>query len=85
MTFGYPISNNTRLNFGPGYSYNRVKAGRFPAVEISNFIEEEGDSQSAFLLRGSIVRNTHNRGRMPTSGSRNSLSIESAVPGSALT
>jgi outer membrane protein assembly complex, YaeT protein len=76
MTFGYPISNNTRLNFGPGYSYNRVKAGRFPAVEISNFIEEEGDSQSAFLLRGSIVRNTHNRGRMPTSGSRNSLSIE---------
>ena len=85
MTFGYPISNNTRLNFGPGYSYNRVKAGNFPAVEISDFIEEEGDSQSAFLLSGSIVRNTHNRGRMPTSGSRNSLSIESAVPGSDLT
>lgn len=85
MSFGYPISNNTRLNFGPGYAYNRVTAGRFPAVEINDFIEEEGDSQSAFLLRGSIVRNTHNRGRMPTAGSRNSLSIESAVPGSDLT
>ena len=82
MNFGYPISQYTRLNFGPGYEYNRIDPGRFPAVQVTDFIEEEGNSQSAFLLRGSIVRNTHNRGRMPTSGSRNSLTVETAVPGS---
>ncbi len=82
MTFGYPISNNTRINFGPGYSYNKIRPGRNAARAIEQFIEEQGQSQDAFLLRGSIVRNTHNRGMLPTAGSRNSLSIESAVPGS---
>lgn len=82
MTFGYPISQYTRLNFGPGYEYNRIEPGEFPAREVEQFIQEEDNSQSAFLLSGSIVRNTHNRGRMPTAGSRNSLEVETAVPGS---
>ncbi|XOZ34877.1 outer membrane protein assembly factor BamA [Halomonadaceae bacterium KBTZ08] len=82
MNFGYPITRYTRLNFGPGYEYNRIEPGQYPAQEVQAFIAEETNSQSAFLLKGSIVRNTHNRGRMPTSGSRNSLTVETAVPGS---
>lgn len=82
MNFGYPISRYTRLSFGPGYEYNRIEPGQYPAQEVQDFIAEETDSQSSFLLKGSIVRNTHNRGRMPTSGSRNSLTVETAVPGS---
>ncbi len=85
INFGYPISPNTRLNFGPGYSHNRIKPGTFPALEITSFIEREGNNLNAILGQGSIVRNTHNRGMLPTAGSRHSLSLEVAVPGSDLT
>ena len=85
MSFGYPISNNTRLSFGPGFAFNSVQAGSFSALEIQEFVASEGRSQSSFLLNGAITRNTQNRGRMPTAGNRSSLSVETAVPGSDLT
>ena len=84
MTFGYPISNNTRLSFGPGFEHSSLQSGSFSALEIQRFVEDEGRNLNAFLLNTSIVRNTHNRGRMPTAGLRTGLDIETAVPGSDL-
>lgn len=84
MSFGYPINNTTRLNFGVGYSYSRVKPGNFPVLEIRDFIEREGDSFDSYLLTASWVQNTQNRGVLPTAGYRHSISTEVAVPGSDL-
>ncbi|TNE96929.1 MAG: outer membrane protein assembly factor BamA, partial [Gammaproteobacteria bacterium] len=37
LTFGYPIDNITRLNFGAGYTKSNIKAGSFTSQEVTQF------------------------------------------------
>ncbi|MDX1757725.1 MAG: outer membrane protein assembly factor BamA [Marinobacter sp.] len=85
VTFGYPTDNITRLNFGLGYTYSKVKTGSFTAVEVEEFIAEEGNSFNNYYLFGSWNRSTLNRGVLPTDGYSHSISADVAVPGSDLT
>lgn len=85
LTFGYPTDNITRLNFGAGYTLSKLKGGVFTAKEVTDFIEEEGDSFNNYFLFGSWRRSTLNRGVLPTDGYSHSLSLDVAVPGSDLT
>lgn len=85
LTFGYPIDNITRLNFGVGYTLSKIKAGSFTSLEILDFIENEGDSFNNYFLTGSWRRSTLNRGVLPSDGYSLSLSADVAVPGSDLT
>ncbi|MBH85890.1 MAG: outer membrane protein assembly factor BamA [Alteromonadaceae bacterium] len=85
MTFGYPIDSVTRLNFGVGYTHTKVKTNQYPAVEVEDFVNEEGDRFNSYFLTGSWSRNTLNRGVLPTRGFSHSLSVDLAVPGSDLT
>ncbi|MCK0164898.1 outer membrane protein assembly factor BamA [Marinobacter sp. S6332] len=85
VTFGYPTDNITRLNFGLGYTLSKLKGGVFTSQEVTNFIDEEGDSFNNFFLFGSWRRSTLNRGVLPTDGYSHSLSVDVAVPGSDLT
>lgn len=85
FNFGYPIDNVTRLNFGTGYTFSKVKTGRYTALEVEDFIVEEGNSFNNYFLFGSWHRSTLNRGLLPTEGFSHSLSADVAVPGSDLT
>ncbi len=85
LTFGYPIDNVTRLNFGVGYTLSKIKAGTFTSLEILDFIENEGDSFNNYFVNGSWRRSTLNRGVLPSDGYSLSLSADVAVPGSDLT
>lgn len=85
LTFGYPIDNVTRLNFGVGYTLSKIKAGTFTSLEILDFIESEGDSFNNYFVNGSWRRSTLNRGVLPSDGYSLSLSADVAVPGSDLT
>lgn len=85
VTFGYPIDNISRLNFGAGYTLSKVKPGIFSAKEVDDFIVEEGDSFNNFFLFGSWRQSTLNRGVLPSDGYSHSLSLDVAVPGSDLT
>jgi len=85
MTFGYPIDRITRLNFGAGVTQSNIKEGSFTSEEVSQFIDEEGDSFNNVFLFGSWRRSTLNRGVLPTDGYKHSLSLDLAVPGSDLT
>jgi outer membrane protein insertion porin family len=85
MNFGYPIDNSTRLNFGVGYTFSRVKSGLFTSEEVQNFIDEEGNDFNNYFLFGSWRRSTLNRGILPTDGYSVSVSADIAVPGSDLT
>lgn len=85
LTFGYPTDNITRLNFGAGYTLSKLKGGVYTAKEVTDFIEEEGDSFNNYFLFGSWRRSTLNRGVLPTDGYSHSLSLDVAVPGSDLT
>lgn len=85
LTFGYPTDSITRLNFGLGYTLSKIKGGTFTSKEVTQFIEEEGDSFNNYFLFGSWRRSTLNRGVLPTDGYSHSLSLDVAVPGSDLT
>ncbi|SHK82742.1 Beta-barrel assembly machine subunit BamA [Marinobacter antarcticus] len=85
LTFGYPTDSITRLNFGLGYTLSKVKGGVFTSQEVSDFIDEEGDSFNNYFLFGSWRRSTLNRGVLPSDGYSHSLSLDVAVPGSDLT
>ncbi|MFO7530355.1 MAG: outer membrane protein assembly factor BamA [Marinobacter sp.] len=85
MTFGYPVDQITRLNFGLGYTRSNIEEGLYTSQEVQDFIVEEGDSFDNYFLFGSWRRSTLNRGVLPTDGYSHSLSLDVAVPGSDLT
>ncbi|MFE8073226.1 outer membrane protein assembly factor BamA [Marinobacteraceae bacterium S3BR75-40.1] len=85
VTFGYPIDNLSRLEFGYGYEHTRVKVGQEPAQEISAFLDDNGNQFNTYTVNGAWVRNSLNRGVFPTKGFKHSFSVEVAVPGSDLT
>ncbi len=84
VTFGYPITFSDRLTFRLGYTNTQVNEGVIPAQEISAFLADEGDQFDAFSLEAGWSRNRLNRGVLATRGSRQSLSLEVAVPPSDL-
>jgi outer membrane protein insertion porin family len=85
LSFGYPTDNITRLNFGVGYTFSRVKEGRFTSQEVRDFIDEEGNDFNNYFLFASWRQSTLNRGILPTDGYSISVSADVAVPGSDLT
>ncbi|MEM7220058.1 MAG: outer membrane protein assembly factor BamA [Pseudomonadota bacterium] len=84
VTYGFPIGETQRINFGINVEYTDIKVGRFPAQEIQEFVDAEGNTFLNYKLTGSWVRSTLNRGLFATAGSRQSLNVEVAVPGSEL-
>ncbi len=85
LSFGYPIDQFTRLNFGVGYTLSKIRSGDYTADEVLRFIEEEGNDFHNYFLNGSWRRSTLNRGMLPTRGYSHTLSADIAVPGSDLT
>ena len=84
INFGFPIGETQRIQFGLNVENTNIKVGQFPALEIVEFVEKEGNKFLNFKLQGSWVRSTLNRGLFATRGGRQSLSVEVAVPGSEL-
>ncbi|OUR87249.1 outer membrane protein assembly factor BamA [Gammaproteobacteria bacterium 42_54_T18] len=95
LTFGYPISETQRLNFGVGYENTKVYASARSSLDVHNFIgydyveKENGaytqsESFDTVSLTGSWTSSTLNRGVFATRGASQSLSAEVSVPSSEL-
>ncbi|WP_282039746.1 outer membrane protein assembly factor BamA [Halomonas alimentaria] len=82
INFGYPINEITRLNFGTAVEDLSIKTYNDTASEIKRYVEDQGADAQALKLTASWTRNNLNRGIMPTDGSYQRLSLETAVPGS---
>lgn len=82
INFGYPINEITRLNFGTAVEDLTIKTYNDTASEIKRYVDEQGADAQALKLTASWTRNNLNRGIMPTDGSYQRLSLETAVPGS---
>lgn len=85
ITFGYPISNVSRLNFGVGYSNTKLSIGLNVPLQIRRFVRDYGNEYDAFEVNAGWSRSTLNRGLFPTKGWRQSLSLEATLPASDLT
>ncbi|MCK2185310.1 outer membrane protein assembly factor BamA [Halomonas getboli] len=82
ISFGYPINELTRLNFGADVEDLTVETYDDTASEIKRYVQDQGDNAQTFKLTASWTRNDLNRGIMPTAGNYQRLSLETAVPGS---
>ncbi|SFT82831.1 outer membrane protein assembly factor BamA [Halomonas saccharevitans] len=82
INFGYPINELTRLNFGASVEDLSIKTYRDTSSEVQRYVEDQGGDAQSLKLSASWTRNNLNRGIMPTAGSYQRLSLESAVPGS---
>ena len=84
VSFGYPISEISRIGLKVGYENTKVKQGVFPAQEITQFLQNEGDVFNLVTLTGTYQMSALNRGLLPTAGKSQQVSFEMTVPGSQL-
>jgi len=84
LTFGFPIGETQRINFGAVIEYTDITEGQFPAQEISEFIDKNGNDALNYKLNLSWSSSTLNRGLFPTRGRSQSVALEMSVPGSDL-
>jgi outer membrane protein insertion porin family len=84
LNFGFPIGETRRINFGGTVEYTDITEGAFPAQEISEFIDKNGNDALNYKLNLSWSSSTLNRGLFPTAGRAQSIAFEVAVPGSDL-
>ena len=84
VSFGYPISEISRIGLTVGIERTEIKEGVIPAQEISEFLDEEGNEFDLVSLTASYSMSALNRGLLPTGGRSQSLSFEMTVPGSEL-
>jgi len=82
ISFGYPINELARLNFGASAEDLSIQTYRDTPSEIQRYVQDEGSDAQSLKLTASWTRNNLNRGIMPTAGDYQRLSLETAVPGS---
>ncbi|WP_110686240.1 outer membrane protein assembly factor BamA [Salinicola aestuarinus] len=82
LNFGYPINDLSRLNFGVGLEQLSIDTYDDTPSEIIRYTDDEGEDFLNYKLTASWTRNNLNRGIMPTDGSYQRVSLETAVPGS---
>jgi outer membrane protein insertion porin family len=84
VSFGYPISEISRIGLSLGLERTEIKEGVIPAQEISEFLDEEGNEFDLVSLTATYSMSALNRGLLPSGGRSQSLSFEMTVPGSEL-
>lgn len=84
VSFGYPISEISRIGLSVGFENTKVKQGIFPAQEISQFLQNEGNVFNLATLTATYQMSALNRGLLPTAGRSQQVSLEFTVPGSQL-
>ncbi|MCK8076262.1 outer membrane protein assembly factor BamA [Vibrio sp. 1CM2L] len=87
LTWGFPMDELNRLEFGVGYTHNKI--GNVPtyvqAVQFAKSIDQYGDEHiltDDFDINISWTRNNLNRGFFPTEGNHQRAFAKVTVPGS---
>ena len=81
VNYGYPLSEVSRISFGFGYENLTVDVGTRASDEIQDFAPSDSTFNQFKVLAG-WSKSTLNRGVFATRGAQQSLSLDSAVPGS---
>lgn len=84
ITFGYPISEYSRLSYGLSAQQDKIKTGLYTVDEIVDFIESEGDNYTNFKANIGWTQSALNRGILATRGYSQSAYVEATLPGSDL-
>lgn len=80
MRFGYPIDDNTRLNYKVGYERIDLELGASAADEAIAFRDAEGLTYKQFKTTLNWNNNTLNDFWFPTQGSSHGVNLDLALP-----
>ena len=84
LTFGYPLSNDARVNFRVGYEQLDMELGTSVTTELQDFVNSEGKSFQQWEASIGLVDNTLNDFWYPTDGRSHSLNFSLSLPSSDL-
>jgi outer membrane protein insertion porin family len=84
MTFGLPLSEFNRFDFGMGIRRIKLKLGDNPSDEVRDFVAEEGDEFLNFELTGGWKHDSRDSAFFPKTGTLQRFTSEVTVPGSDL-
>ena len=84
MRFGYPINDETRLDFTLGYQRIDLELGTAAASEATSFVAAEGKQYKQFKTSVNWNNNTLNDFWYPTNGSSHGVNLDLALPNSDL-
>jgi len=85
VNYGFPIGETQRIGFGFSIEHTKLDAGYYAAVEISQFIADEGDSFLNYKANLSWQNSSLNRGLFPTRGRQQTATLSVTMPFSDLT
>ena len=85
VNYSFPIGETQRIGFGFSIEHTKLDAGYYAAVEISQFIHDEGDSYLNYKANLTWTSSTLNRGLFPTRGRQQTASLSVTMPFSDLT
>jgi len=84
VTYGIPFSEFDTLNIRPGYENIEILTVPTTPVQITDFIDREGDRYNIFSAEVSYTHDTRDRVIFASSGRRHRLGADVALPGSDL-
>ncbi len=84
VSFGIPISEFNFLNIGFQYEDTEINEGSFPAEQVSDFIEQNGNKFDALLISSGFAYDTRNKALLPDRGTYHRIRGQVAVPGGDL-
>lgn len=84
VRFGYPINDDSRLDFKVGYERIDLTLGASPAAEAANFVALEGTKYTQLKSSINWNSNTLNDYWYPTQGSSHTVNLDLALPSSDL-
>lgn len=82
MSFGYPVSEISRLSFGLGADRSNVVVSTLVAEDIWQYVADNGRQYNSLLANASWARSTLNRGLLADRGAYNRLGVDVGLPGS---
>jgi outer membrane protein insertion porin family len=85
VSFGIPLSEFNRFNFGFGLESVTLKKGSSTSLELDQFLTSYGDSYLNFKINGSWRHDSRDTALFPNRGAVQSFGAEMSVPGSDLT
>ncbi len=81
VNYSYPLSEISRISAGFGYENLKIDLGSRASGEIEEFVSEDTGFDQ-WKINAGWLRSTLNRGIFADRGSRQSIVIEAAIPGS---
>ncbi len=84
VNFGFPISEDRRLQFSARAEWTDITQGYNEATEITDFVDDVGAKFLNFKVEGLFVHSTLNQPLFATRGNRQVIAVETSLPGSDL-